>query len=439
MAETRILGARLAGPIHPDGASSLVDIQIEDGRITQILPAAEGQLRSFTDGVRIIEARGAWAAPGYIDIHTHGGDGADIMDATPEAVARVARFHLRHGTTSFVPTTLTAPLERVGVALDAVRQAIKEESFVLNFGTSGHDRHPGARILGAHMEGPFLAAKNAGAQDRSALRTPDAAGIAFVKANADILRRITIAPELPGALDLIRLCKTLGIRVSAGHDGAVDDEILAAIDAGLESVTHLYCCTSGISRRTGPRKHLGLTEIGMLEDRLTAEVIADRQHTPDLLFVLILRAKGHDRLCLVSDSLSIAGMPDGEYLLGPGGHISRAESLAEGGPDRAAIPEAQAQLPDGMPLIKTGDEAFLPSIGLYAGSATPLSRMVQNIVTHCAVPLADAIHMATAVPARLLGLEDRGDLREGTLADINLLGDHGELRLTLLGGIPVGH
>jgi N-acetylglucosamine-6-phosphate deacetylase len=385
-----IANARLLDAVPSDGN---VDILVENGRVERVAPAGGGRARGEPP---VFDAEGAFAAPGYIDIHSHGGAGSDIMDATREAIATVARFHLSRGTTSFLATTLAAPLPSISRTFDALRDFMRSPQ-------------PGcAAVLGAHLEGPFLAPGNAGAQDRRWLRTPDAEAADFVLANADLIRRVTLAPELEGGLALIRRLRAAGIGVSAGHDAAIDDEILAAIEAGLDAVTHIYCCSSGISRRAGPRKHLGLTEMGMADDRLVAEVIADRRAVPDLLFDLIWKAKGRDRICLVSDSTRVAGMPDGEYRLGD------AET--------------------GILIEKRGDEAYVPALGVYAGSVTDLAQSVRNLVAHNALSLADAVHMATAVPARLLGLPDRGRIAPGMIADLNLIDPAGRVLATFIRG-----
>ena len=377
-------------PAAADDPTRLWDILFGEDRILRVSPSG----RNDPEG-EIIDARGAWAAPGYVDIHTHGGAGSDVMDADPGGLERIARFHLSNGTTTFLATTLTAPLDRIQAALDVVRSY----------------RGGGARIAGVHLEGPFLSPANAGAQEKRHLRVPDDQARKFIAANADVLRRITIAPELPGALELIEECAARGIGVSAGHDASVDDELAAAIEKGLSCVTHIYCCSSTISRRTGPRKHLGLTEVGMSDPRLAVEVIADGRHIPDALFRLILKAKGRDAVCLVSDSIRVAGMPDGEYRLGDAGTEVRVR--------------------------KEGDEASIPDLGVYAGSVMPLGTMIRRLVSGGAASLADAVYMASTVPARLAGLSDRGRIVEGARADINLLEEDGGIRRTFLGGQQV--
>ena len=385
----RVMGSLLITNcrLYDAGATEpLRDVLIRDGEIVGIGSAG--------GAAEILDAGGRILAPGLIDVHIQGAGGADVLDATPEALQTISRTCARFGVTGFLATTVYKPGQEnrhLSVAAECIGQDLG-----------------GARLLGVHLEGPFLSTANAGAQERHYLRNPDAEGRAFVLANADVVRRITLAPELPGALELIEECTERGIRVSAGHDAAIDDEIAAAMARGLDCVTHIYCCSSSISRRVGPRKHLGLTEIGMADARLSVEVIADGRHIPDALFSLILRAKGRDSVCLVSDSIRVAGLPDGEYLLGD------AET--------------------GTLVRKEGEEASVPALGVYAGSVMPLGAMVRRLVSGGVVALADAVHMATAVPARLSGLADRGRLEEGSLADINVLGEDGGIRLTLLGG-----
>ncbi|MCX7027482.1 MAG: amidohydrolase family protein [Spirochaetes bacterium] len=402
MAESLIINARI---LEDEDLGALHDIFMSGGLIKSIRPAGSAPPRCEPRG-EVTDAGGAWVAPGFVDIHTHGGMGADVMDEDADALGKIARFHLGQGTTTFLATTLTAPLAEIQGAIDRVR--VYRDGTASGDGTRADCLPRGSRIAGVHLEGPFLSPRNAGAQDLRCLRVPDGEGTDFILRNVDLVRRLTIAPDLPGAVECIAAAAAAGIGVAAGHDASIEEEIYAAIGAGLESVTHIYCCSSGISRREGPRKHLGLTEVGMADDRLTVEVIADGLHTPEALFSLIWKAKGPDRICLVSDSIRVAGMPDGEYRLG--------------------------DAKNGQLVIKSGREVSIPGLGVYAGSATTIAEMVVRVVGRCGLPLGDVVHMATAVPARLARLYDRGSLAEGKLADINILKEDGSVRLTFLGG-----
>lgn len=359
-------------PFSSGAFGPLCNIVIEDGKILSLENVMAGEI---TDG------KGMIACAGFIDIHTHGGWGKDCMEPTFEAIDTVAKYHLSTGITSFCPTTMTADIADIEAALSNMR------SYKTN----------GARLAGAHLEGPFLSPKAAGAHPLDKLRDPDRENTAFIARNRDVVRRITVAPDLSGAPFVTALCRSMGIQVSIGHDQSIDDEIYACIEAGATSVTHMGNCTSHASRRyPSPKKHLGLFETALGESRLVCEVIADDRHVPDALFDIFYRLKGKDGICFVSDSLSVAGMKEGDYFLGSG---------------ESAQP---IRIEDGV--------AVLPDKHTYAGSVTPVSKMVSRLFAK-GYPAEDLLTMATLTPAKTVGLNDRGDLRPGMLADINLLDD----------------
>lgn len=359
-------------PFSSGAFGPLCNIVIEDGKILSLGNVMAGEI---TDG------KGMIACAGFIDIHTHGGWGKDCMEPTFEAIDTVAKYHLSTGITSFCPTTMTADIADIEAALSNMR------SYKTN----------GARLAGAHLEGPFLSAKAAGAHPLDKLRDPDRENTAFIARNRDVVRRMTVAPDLSGAPFVTALCRSMGIQVSIGHDQSIDDEIYACIEAGATSVTHMGNCTSHASRRyPSPKKHLGLFETALGESRLVCEVIADDRHVPDALFDIFYRLKGRDGICFVSDSLSVAGMKEGDYFLGSG---------------ESAQP---IRIEDGV--------AVLPDKHTYAGSVTPVSKMVSRLFAK-GYPAQDLLTMATLTPAKTVGLNDRGDLRPGMLADINLLDD----------------
>ena len=368
-------------PFSSGAFGPLCNIVIEDGKILSLGNVMAGEI---TDG------KGMIACAGFIDIHTHGGWGKDCMEPTFEAIDTVAKYHLSTGITSFCPTTMTADIADIEAALSNMR------SYKTN----------GARLAGAHLEGPFLSAKAAGAHPLDKLRDPDRENTAFIARNRDVVRRITVAPDLSGAPFVTALCRSMGIQVSIGHDQSIDDEIYACIEAGATSVTHMGNCTSHASRRyPSPKKHLGLFETALGESRLVCEVIADDRHVPDALFDIFYRLKGRDGICFVSDSLSVAGMKEGDYFLGSG---------------ESAQP---IRIEDGV--------AVLPDKHTYAGSVTPVSKMVSRLFAK-GYPAQDLLTMATLTPAKTVGLNDRGDLRPGMLADINLLDDKLNVVKTLM-------
>lgn len=365
----------------------LSDIYAENGVITEILPASNKKINGAYD------ACGNYVAAGYIDIHTHGGGGHDFMEATEEALRIISEYHLSTGTTTYCPTTLTAAIKDTVDALNTLRNAE-------NIG--------GARRLGAHLEGPYLSHKSPGAHPPAYILNPDENNTRWIWDNADVVSRITVAPDNSGAPFITRECAKRGIQVSLGHDASIDDEIYAAIDEGASSVTHMYNCTSRPSRRITPHKHLGLTEVGLISHRLICEVIADDRHVPNALFGMIYQLKGANGIALISDSLSVAGMGQGEFYLGSGDSKQK--------------------------LLVSEGVATLPELNTYAGSVTPISVMVKNLRANINIPLEDCVTMGTLTPARLLNLNDRGNIAIGMLADFNILNKDGDIIKTIIGG-----
>lgn len=367
--------------IYSQGKIIRGNITIECGIIKAIGNQVEGD---------VFDAEGKIATAGFIDIHTHGGWGKDCMEANPKTIDKICRYHLFTGTTSFVPTTMTASVEDINLALKNIREYKSKYS----------------RILGVHLEGPYLSRKSAGAHLPRLLISPDDCD-SFVWDNIDIVKRVTLAPNLPGAAEFCKKATQKGIQISLGHDDSIDDEIYECLENGANSVTHLYNCTSRPSRRNSPKKHLGLTEVGLIEDGVVAEVIADGRHVSDKLFSMIYKLKGSKGICLVSDSLSVAGRERGDYYLGSG------ES------------KQKIRIDDGV--------AILPELNTYAGSITSVGKMVARLVEQ-GYPLEDCVDMCTRTPARLLGLNDLGDIAVGMIGDINILDYNGRIYATLLGG-----
>ena len=355
-------------------------INIENNRIISIgKPAFEN----------IYDAKENFVVAGYIDIHTHGGFGKDCMEATRDSIETISKYHLSTGITSYFPTTMTAPVVDIEKAIENIRN-YKDNKY--------------ARILGIHLEGPFLSKGAAGAHKPELLIDPTKDNARFVIDNKDIVKRITIAPNKKDSAIFTKEAVQNGIQVSLGHDESIDDEIYACVDNGASSVTHIYNCTSRPSRRNNPKKHLGLTEVGLSDDRLYTEVIADDRHVPNALFKMIYKLKGADKICLVSDSLSIAGMPNGEYYIGSGDSKQKIE------------------IDDGVAIIK--------ELNTYAGSITPISKMVAQLYK-AGISKEDAIKMATITPAKLMGLEDLGDIKIGNIADLNILDNNLNVTATI--------
>lgn len=327
----------------------------------------------------------------YLDEHLHGAMLHDVLEADRAALEAICRFEWAHGVGAFLPTALTAPLDDVRRLIGLVQEFSPPVPVLLP---------------GIHMEGPMLSAAGCGAQPPEFLQAPGPETAAFLEQYCGAVRLLTLAPELPDAAALIRRCRALGIHVSGGHDNAVGEDIKAAIDAGMDGVTHIFCCSSSLRRRPGdPHKHLGLTEYGLLCDGLYAEAIADNFHLPPDLLRLLWKVKGWRHVCLVSDSIAAAGMAPGRFVLG-GAH--------------------------GVPVEVTGEVALTADRRLFAGSITPLDHMVENAV-RCGIPLAEAIAMASESPARHLGLDRLGRIEPGCRAVFNLVSPSGKLLRTIDG------
>jgi len=379
----RIINANVIsdGLVHPDRC-----VEIDAKVIRDIFP-----MRHVTEraGQTTLDIRGNLLCAGFIDLHTHGCAGFDTMDASEKAFDEMASFHFRNGDTTFLPTTLTASLGSIANALECFR----------NYRTALP-----VRLHGIHLEGPFLSAFNRGAQPERYLLTPDREGIEFVVRNRDVIRLITVAPDLPNIRLLIEASAEHGIVVSGGHDNAIETEVYEAMLAGLRSVTHIFCSSSTLSRRAGER-HIGITEVGLSTDALYAEAIADGAHLPYPMFNLLYRCKGHERIVIVSDSIRATGMPPGSYFVGEANEGTRVDVT-----DRVAI---------------------LADKSKFAGSITPVRKMVEGLRRHTDLPLAQIVHMATTSPARLLHLEKTGDVRKGYEARLNVLSPEGALLQTI--------
>lgn len=314
--------------------------------------------------------REGYLAPGFIDVHVHGGGGADFMDGDPEAVAVITRTHARFGTTGLLATTMTASEAEIVRALQAVRQAPWQ----------------GARVLGCHIEGPFINPRMKGAQDERQIRPADLAEIDRwrIAAGPDLRWHVTLAPEMPGAQAAIRHLAALGAVVSAGHTDCTHAQLEAAAAAGVSHVTHLFNGMRGVHHREPGVAGGALTLPG-----LTVELIADGVHLHPATVALAVAARGPERTLLVTDAIRAAGMPEGEY-----------------------------RLADDRPVRVLGGEARLPD-GTLAGSVLTMDQAVRNVHRFAGVPLHAAVAMASLNPARLHGLDDRkGAIRPGNDADL---------------------
>ncbi len=377
--------------ITKDSVLEGYDLLVKDGVIKEI-----GKGLSDSDTV---DVGGAYVTPGFIDIHTHGGYEADFMDCTDEAYEKALGFHLDNGTTTVVPTSCTAPEESIVRFLEFARGYIK----------SGKGK---ARVAGVHLEGPFLSEKNRGAQKLEQLASPDRDNYSYMLEYSDVITTVTISPELPLADKMTKALRECGIVVAGGHDYGIFPEFMPAIEAGLSHLTHLYCAMSDLRFKDGKR-NVGLREYALIDDRLTAEIIMDNHHITPELARMIIRCKGADRVCVVSDSLRCAGQPkDGRvYKLGS---------------DEDAV---RFVIGDGVAVVENS--------ATYAGSITPARLMVKNLID-AGISIPDAVKMGTSTPARVIGVDDtRGSIEVGKYADLCILDDGFNLIKVFVGGTAV--
>lgn len=367
-----------------------VNLVLEDGRIA-------GLAEAVPEDSAVFDAQNRYVSPGFIDLHTHGAGGHDFMDGTEEAVKGACLEHLRHGTTAIVPTTLTCPLEELNRFFEAYRTVKK-----------GWNQGPD--LLGVHLEGPFFSPAQCGAQDPRYLKRPKPEEyLPILEAGGGDIIRVSLAPELDGALELGDVLRSRGIIAAVGHSDADYSQIAEAVAHGFSHITHLYSGMSAL-HRVGPYRVLGVTESAYLFDELTVEIIADGKHLPPELLRLILKCKPHDKVCLITDSMRGAGLPDGRHaLLG---------SLCCG---------QDAVIRDGV--------AMMPDLKAFAGSVCTADRCVRTMYKLAGLPLWESVGMMTRNPARVLNLSHKkGTIGAGMDADLVLFDDDIQVSAVFVGG-----
>ena len=351
------------------------------------------QLNSCTT----VDCGGQYLSPGFIDIHCHGGGGADFMDGHMEDILTAARAHLIHGTTGICPTTLTCSDEELFTFFESFRQA-REVT----------EQMP--HLLGIHLEGPYFSPAQAGAQPPKYLVHPRPEHYhEILRRGQGNIVRWSAAPELPGALELGDELAGKGIKVGVAHSDAGFEDIVNAMEHGYSQITHFYSAMSTITRKRG-RRVLGLIECGYLFDRLKVEIIADGIHLPPELLKLILKCKNHDDICLVTDSMRGAGMPDGPSLLG--------------------------SKKNGVPVIIEDGIANMPDFSSFAGSVATTDRLVRVMVQKAGLPVWEAVKMASLNPASFLGIQETyGSIQPGKSADLLIFDDDIRISSVYVSGI----
>jgi N-acetylglucosamine-6-phosphate deacetylase len=362
---------------------------IQDGRISEVT----AKNIEVTDAVEI-DAKGNFIAPGFIDLHIHGGGGYDFMDGTEEAFLKIAEIHARYGTTAMVPTTLTSEKEDLLKTLDIYETANKNN---IN----------GAQFLGMHLEGPYFAVSQRGAQDPRYIRNPDPNEYEEILAYSSSIVRWSAAPELPGAITFGKRLREKNILAAVAHTDAIYEEVLEAYENGYSLATHLYSAMSGVTRKNAFR-YAGTIESAFLLD-MDVEIIADGVHLPAPLLKLVYKIKGADKTALITDAMRAAGMPEGDSVLGP--------------------------LTTGLKVIVEDGVAKLPDRSSFAGSVSTADRLVRTMINSADVSLIEAVRMITATPARIMGVDNRkGSLVSGKDADVVIFDGQVNVKMTIVQG-----
>ena len=352
-------------------------------------------------GARNIDARGGFVAPGFVDIHVHGGGGADFMDGTLPAIRTALLAHARHGTTTLFPTTTTGRPDQINAMLSACRTAAEEW-------------HPqsGARIAGVHVYGPYFAADKTGCHAPAGRRNPHAGEYAGWFAD-DLVRIATCAAELPGATDFYRLASRRKCLVTCGHSNASWAELKKAFDVGMRHVDHFWCAMSSVASlrsRFGTPMQAGMEQFVLAHDDMSTEVIADGHHLAPELLDFAFRMKGSGRLCLVTDCSRALDMPPGRYRFGPASNGTWFET-------------------DG--LVGRAD-------GNLASSVVGMDHMVRHMRRHTSATLPDVVRMASLTPAERTGTAATiGSLEAGKQADVLVLSRRLRVRRTIIAGVEL--
>ena len=376
--------------ITPRGLVSRGTVIVEGNTIVSV-----GEGNDDVTGTIDIDAQGKFVSPGFIDIHVHGGGGYDFMDGTETAFLKIAETHAKYGTTSMLPTTLTSTKEEMLQTLAAYEVADRNNS-------------NGAQFLGMHLEGPYLAMNQRGAQDPRYIRDPDPEEYKDILSHSSSVRRWSAAPELKGAIEFGKYVKSKGVLPSIAHTDAIYEDVIVAFENGYTLATHLYSAMSGVTRRNAFR-YAGVIESAFIIDDMDVEIIADGVHLPAPLLKLVFKIKGTDGTALITDAMRAAGTDVTESVLG--------------------------NPKNGIKVIVEDGVAKLPDRSSFAGSVATTDRLVRTMISMAGISLTDAVKMMTATPARILGvLDKKGELAEGKDADIVIFDDNINVSMTMVKG-----
>lgn len=373
----------------------------EEGILSQTsLLVENGTILSFGRGEaeETIDFGGDYLLPGFIDVHVHGGGGADFMDGTPEAMEKAIETHLQHGTTTIYPTTMSAEMSEIERTFQIYRQ-VKER------------KKTAANVMGLHLEGPFISPKMCGAQRLDLIISPTEKEIGLLKENADVIARISCAPEVAGVYDMARELLPLGVSFSMGHTMATYEQAEEACQNGFSSVTHLYSATSGF-HKVDQKVHVGVTQAAYGIEDLYAELIGDGCHVPKELLRLVTKIKGSNRVCLVTDAMRAAGTDVTESYLGK------------------IEPKNRVIIDDGV--------AKLPDKSFFAGSIGTMDRAFRFAVSVAKLPIWEASKLVSLTPAALMKIDkETGSIAVGKRADFVRVNEALDLKSVFVGGEKV--
>ena len=383
--------------VLPDRVLDNASVRIDGHRISAV---SSGD--APPGAAEIIDLQGGYLVPGFVDLHVHGGGGADFMDGREGAFRAVCRAHARHGTTSLLPTTTVARHDQHLAFLDLCRRVKADQ------------RAGEARVLGAHFYGPYFAAEARGCHSAGPVRPPIADEYMAYLDYADCVATATVAPELPGAEAFVRACRERGVRCNAGHSYATFEQVEAAVGWGVRHVDHLFCAMSDRARLRQTQAYPmrgGLMEATLYFDELTTEIIADGKHLQRELLLLAYKIKGPDRLALVTDCNRALDMPDGEYIFGP--------------------------LDGGKPILRRDGVGVMPDGKALASGVVGMDHCVRTFHRLTGVPLPEVVRMASLTPARIAGWDrEIGSIEVGKRADLVVLDADLNVRQAYVGGQP---
>ena len=375
-------------------------IGVKNARIVTATAVLDGYVCTFSGGVidyigqdlpqadKWIDAAGGYLVPGFIDLHCHGGNGLEFMDADVAEIGEIADFHMAHGTTTMLATTLAASDTETKNALENIAK-YKQAC-------------PATSIEGVHLEGPWLNPLQCGAQNLAYMKKPDAKELAELKERYPFILRASAAPELPCGMEFGKRGRSLGIVMSPAHTDAEFSECAQALENGYTLMTHLYSGMEGVTRKNAYRIG-GAVEAGLYFDEYFVEIIADGKHLPEELLRYIYKIKGADRIALITDAIRACGLPEGATTV-----IGSKKN--------------------GLAVIVEDGVAKLPTRDSFAGSASTFDKIYRTMAAAIGRDMVALSKMASLTPAKIMGWQDRGEIAMGKRADLLILDENLEIK-----------